>query len=190
MSGKGKFTKVFLNHYQSVLGEPEDIHTYGSETLRSPFCVGLFKTNKSGARLLLTAGISDYEDKLGEPLEIITFVAGHADEVEDFLIAALHFAISQKIKISEGFSLQGLSALNPKLASETGKEAIYFTRVRGVPPQLCNLPDEISSRAILLGFLISNKENEYFLDNGPEAFEKLIGEEALSFPTIERPSAL
>jgi hypothetical protein len=181
---------VFLDHYKSVLGDPIDVHAYASESLKTPFYIAQHVGYAPNTQLLLTAGVSAFADELGTPLEVVLYVDDAVDEVEDFLFAAIHFAITQRLHIEAGFSLQGLSTTNPKLAKRSKKEAIYFTSLKGAPPQLDNIPTEVDNVILLTGILISAEENEFFLNNGADAFEEKLGIITMIDPKIKRKSVL
>lgn len=190
MDQPGKSTTAYLKHYESILGEPADMHVYGSEAFAIPFYIMQYDMPASNAHILVSAGLSDYAEEIGARMEIALLVDQHVDEIADFLIAALHFAVRSQLQISEGFSLQGLSAVNPALAGLINKEAIYFTRLRGLPEQLASIPDADPPATVVSGILISASENEYFLDHGAEALESRLTESVLSSPAVKRPSVI
>ncbi|HEY3330290.1 MAG TPA: suppressor of fused domain protein [Capsulimonadaceae bacterium] len=176
MIQSGARTEVILRQYEQHLGEASDIHVYGSESLKSPIHITRYDNVIPGASVLLTAGLSGYSAELGGAHEVVLVASTHVDEISDFLIAAVRFAIKQKLPITYGFSLQGLSAINPSLAKSSGKEALYFTSLSGLPAQIVAIDNE-SDAKLLNAILISAAENDYFLDNGAEALESKLSQQ-------------
>lgn len=162
------------------------MHVYGSEAFATPFYVLQYSNVVPHGHLLLTAGLSDYAEQIGSRLEIALTVDQYVDELGDFLITALHFAVRQKLPIAEGFSLQGLSGVNATLANAIGKEAVYFTKLRVAPDRLSVVPDSDPRARVIGGVLISASENEYFLDHGAKALESKLTEAILTSPNIKR----
>ncbi len=184
----GWATDVFLRHYASVLGESTDSHLYGSEKLRAPIHLCRYDGIVPGASLLLTAGLSEYAHEIGCATEVALVTKSHADELSDFLVTAVRFAIANRLQIGPGFSLQGLSAVNPSLASECGKEALYFTELTSLPTELGKVDNASPELLILSAILISQAENDYFLDHGSEALETKLKDIGAAYKNIDRPS--
>ena len=164
-------TETYFDHIKSILGEPADHSVYGSD------------------KLLLTAGVAAYPDVLGTPIEIALPVNEMSDAVGDFLVSALLFSIREKLPITPGYSIAGLEQSAPALAKASGKTAIYFTQIEKVCPEIKSLElPEISS--ILGAFLISSAENEYFTENGADAFEAKVAESGGDITSVKRKSAI
>jgi hypothetical protein len=186
----GWATDAFLRHYASVLGESTDSHLFGSEKLRAPIHICRYDGAVPGAILLLTAGLSEYAHEIGCATEVAFVTKTHADELADFLFAALRFAILQKLPIAPGFSLQGLSAINPTLAAECGKEALYFTELTSLPTDLGKMEAASPELLMLSALLISKAENDYFLEQGAEALDSKLKDIGAAYKSIDRPSVV
>lgn len=186
----GARTEALLRLYQDALGETSDSHVYGSESLPAPLHVCRYDTVVSGVSALMTAGLSEYASVIGSPIEVVLLTTSHADELADFLVTALRFAIKHSLPIAEGFSLQGLSAVNATLAASSGKEALYFTGSSTLPAPLQAIESAQGDVKLLHAVLISSPENEYFLDHGSEALEQKLTAKAIADPTLNRASTV
>jgi hypothetical protein len=186
MDQPGKSAAAYLKHYESLFGNPTDMHVYGSDSFPTPFYVMQYDKVLPLGHLLLSAGLSDYAEQIGSRIEVALRVDQYVDEIGDFLITALHFAVREKLQIGDGFSLQGLSAVNSALANAIGKEAIYFTKLRGIRDGLAAIPGTEPPARVLSGVLISASENEFFLDHGAEDLESTLTESVLTDPSVKR----
>ena len=184
--------ELYYDHYLKYLKEPSSVRKHIQESDKPKIQILEFANVFDKCTTLCSLGLSHYEkdiDIISEACLVTDF-----DPVTSSMVFAntLFYLVQNKIQIGRGVSITGIDRIAQKFSSNTRKNALYFTTPFCFPDgfDIVKSADIAVEGFVYLSFFISEKEHEFFVENGTDAFESMLEENEVDPFNVKRPSLL
>lgn len=179
---------AFYDHFVEYLGEPVDREIYAQDEESPSIQILQYEDVFEDCIVFASLGLSKYASEQGGYREVCLVTDDAFEESETILANTLFYAIGAGLEIGQGVSISGVANIDPEFARKYDKHALYFTLPFAFPDGYEKL--EQLDGYVYWAFFISQKEHEFFVTNGAEAFENLLEEQEVDPFDIKRPSML
>ncbi|MCB2309240.1 suppressor of fused domain protein [Clostridium estertheticum] len=186
------YGELFYEHYTKFLGEPKKRKTFRKSNEIPSIQILRYENVFEGCTVFTSLGLSRYESILGTISEVTLVTDCAFDESDEILANILFHCIDQKIKIGRGMSIAGIANINKEFSKMYQKNALYFTIPYGFPDDYGSVKilGQINKGVVYQSFFISQKEHEFFVANGAEAFEDILEEKEVDPFELNRKSII
>ena len=91
--------------------------------------------------------------------------------------------MSEKKEFGRGILIEGVDNIVPGFSESSGKCALYFTDVSGLPEEFSEVDEECE---IYMCFFVTKEEAEFFKEHGRDAFETYLEENEIDVAAVKR----
>lgn len=170
-----------LDHYTKYLGDfaGSDQYRFGDQIIQIIGFPNVFKD----CMVFATFGMSQHFEEIHRVCEVVLAVDDLYDECAEILANAVCYIVSEKMEFGRGILIEGVDKIVPGFSNLTGKCALYFTGVSGLPEDFSVVDGECE---MYMCFFVSKEEAEFFKEHGSDAFETYLEENEIDVMEVRR----
>ncbi|MEG0449143.1 MAG: suppressor of fused domain protein [Lysinibacillus sp.] len=186
------YGELYYDHYNKFLGEPVDQEVFKNNEEMPSIQILKYENVFEECLVYNTLGFSNYEEIVGDNVEVSMVVDATFNSMGKILANALFYCIGNQMEIGRGIAICGIESIDKTFVQNYDKSAIYFTEPFAFPKKYSEVRTETKEKdgRMLLAFFISQSEYEYFVENGTEKFEDLLEEKNVDPFMVSRISAV
>ena len=177
--------EMILDHYTKYLGNYAGAERYydGNKDIQILGFPNVFKD----CIVFATFGLSKYPETIKKRCEVVLAVDDKFDECAEIFANAVFYILSNKMEFGRGILIDGADGVVKGFSASNGKTALYFTEATAFPEDFLTVNNQCT---IYMGFFVSEREAEYFRENGCEKFEDLLEENDVDVMSLNRESVI
>ena len=170
-----------LDHYTKYLGEyaGSDQYRFGDQIIQILGFPNVFKD----CLVFATFGLSKYSEEIHRLCEVVLPVDDLYDESAEILANTICYIVAEKKEFGRGILIEGVDNIVPGFSESSGKCALYFTDVSGLPEEFSEVDEECE---IYMCFFVTKEEAEFFKEHGRDAFETYLEENEIDVAAVKR----
>lgn len=170
-----------LDHYAKYLGEfaGTEQYRFGNQIIQILGFPNVFKD----CLVFATFGMSKYSEEIKRQCEVILAVDDLYDECSEILANTVCYILSEKMEFGRGILIEGVDNIVPGFSESSGKCALYFTDVSGLPEEFSVVDEECE---MYMCFFVSREEVEFFKKHGSDEFETYLEENGIDVAAVKR----
>ena len=162
------------NHYVEFFGNPDFRDVYSINDKLPTIQILQWNHVMEGCVVFGTLGVSHYKDNIGNLCEVITVVdAEDVEGISEIIPNALFASAEYEMLIDDYKAYSGLEGLDNNFYDMHKKSGIYFSYPFMFPEEFSMICNEQEHIRFLMAVFITQKEFDYYKNNGAEKLEDL-----------------
>lgn len=170
------YGELYYDHYIKFLGQPAGRELFVHNEHMPSIQVLHYQNVFDDCIVYATLGLSQYNDIIGNHLEVSMAVDEGFDRAGYILANTLYYAIANRMQLGRGVAISGIENVDPSFTEQYDKAAVYLTDPFAFPAEYSTLSTGNPEKEgrMLSAIFITQSEYDYFSEHGTELFEDLL----------------